>query len=161
MNNLSVQQRRVVDLVAASGSEGMSKAELCLALNVYIGTLEAYLAGLVPGHLAVNDPRPGGKRQTRRYYQPGCEPSPQPKAKARTKAKAKKPAPVLARVRTTTIRDLQKSIARDEPVIVPPHVKPVTKQNYIGDTRYVVTDAPRVIDARDCRPWAVAAARPR
>ena len=33
-------------------------------------------------------------------------------------------------------------------------VKVTTRQNFVGDTRFLVTDAPRVVDARECREWA-------
>lgn len=145
--------RRVDELVAyvaSCGAAGASKAEICAALHASLASVERYLIGLVPTRLAAHDSYHGSRVRLRRYYAPGLAPSAKPKTK-----------PPVARTPTTTIREMQKTVERDEPVIVPEHVKITTKQNYVGDTRYMVTDAPRAIDARECRPWAraVAAAR--
>ena len=150
--------RRVDELVAyvaSCGAAGASKADICAAMHAGLASsVERYLIGLVPTRLAAHDSYHGSRVRLRRYYAPGLAPSATPKTKPKTK-------PPVARTPTTTIREMQKTVERDEPVIVPEHVKRTTKQNYVGDTRYMVTDAPRAIDARECRPWAraVAAAR--
>ena len=142
--------RRVGELVAyvaSCGAAGASKAEICAALHASLASVERYLIGLVPTRLAAHDSYHGSRVRLRRYYAPGLAPSAKPKTK-----------PPVARTPTTTIREMQKTVERDEPVIVPEHVKITTKQNYVGDTRYMVTDAPRAIDARECRTWASAVA---
>lgn len=142
--------RRVDELVAyvaSCGAAGASKAEICAALHASLASVERYLIGLVPTRLAAHDSYHGSRVRLRRYYAPGLAPSAKPKTK-----------PPVARTPTTTIREMQKTVERDEPVIVPEHVKITTKQNYVGDTRYMVTDAPRAIDARECRTWASAVA---
>ena len=149
--------RRVGELVAyvaSCGAAGASKAEICAAMHAGLASVERYLIGLVPTRLAAHDSYHGSRVRLRRYYAPGLAPSAKPKT-------TPKPKPPVARTLTTTIREMQKTVERDEPVIVPPNVKRTTMKNYVGDTRYMVTDAPRAIDARECRPWAraVAAAR--
>ena len=142
--------RRVGELVAyvaSCGAAGASKAEICAAMHAGLASVERYLIGLVPTRLAAHDSYHGSRVRLRRYYAPGLAPSAKPKTK-----------PPVARTPTTTIREMQKTVERDEPVIVPEHVKITTKQNYVGDTRYMVTDAPRAIDARECRTWASAVA---
>lgn len=142
--------RRVGELVAyvaSCGAAGASKAEICAAMHAGLASVERYLIGLVPTRLAAHDRYHGSRVRLRRYYAPGLAPSAKPKTK-----------PPVARTPTTTIREMQKTVERDEPVIVPEHVKITTKQNYVGDTRYMVTDAPRAIDARECRTWASAVA---